>query len=103
MAGQSHTISLPILAFNDVYRVEQKYNPPTPSTTNSDPPTPTQQQTEGGRISVAQFARTLLDIRDGWKKRDKRQYDGMVEDVKNINQEEEQEREGLVLFAGDGR
>ncbi len=101
MTIQPHTITLPLLAFNDVYRVQQRYNHPTPSSINSDTPN-VDERPEQATISVAQFARTLLDIRDGWKIREKRQYSGKVEEVKNRNEEEEQEREGLVLFAGDG-
>lgn len=104
------SIRLPILCFNDVYRVEQRYNPPTPAASintpaggagpsaTTNPPQSKQEQ----KITVGQFARTLLDIRDSWPKRDAKQYDGATKDVLQRSEEEAVERDGLVLFAGDG-
>lgn len=92
------TTLLPILAFNDVYRVRQKYTAPAGHATrdvDGDQP-----ETNGGGkpkeeyISVGQFGRTLLDLRNGWdSKHPAENGDGM---------NHEEEKEGLVLFAGDG-
>lgn len=85
------TINLPILAFNDVYRATpQKYVSPAGHATR-DPDTEKSSAKEE-TISAAQFGRTLLDIREGWQKR---------KEVKKGN-ESDVERDGLVLFAGDG-
>ncbi|WVR09253.1 hypothetical protein IAU60_006318 [Kwoniella sp. DSM 27419] len=65
--------SLPLLCFNDVYRVNQKYNP--------QPGAP--EDKSGNEINVSQFAHLLLSERAKWKDR----QDGS--------------KEGLVLFAGD--
>jgi hypothetical protein len=101
MVGKS-TIQLPLLAFNDVYRVSQKYNAPTPPAREPGSSSQQFQPEHGDRITVAQFARLLLDIRDKWRKRDSPQYDDDMDGVMNRNDEEGMEREGLVLFAGDG-
>jgi len=77
--------SIPLLCFNDVYRVNQKYVPQPGA-----PRAPGQADKSGssGEISVSQFAQLVYDIRDGWDK-----VEGSGGD--------EPEREGLVLFAGD--
>ncbi|OCF34141.1 hypothetical protein I316_04090 [Kwoniella heveanensis BCC8398] len=66
--------TLPILCFNDVYRVSQKYNPQ---------PGAPQDRSGGQHINVSQFAQLLLSERGKWQDR----QDG--------------EKDGLVLFAGD--
>jgi hypothetical protein len=101
MVGQS-TIQLPLLAFNDVYRVSQKYNAPTPPAREPGSSSQQSQPEHSDRITVAQFARLLLDIRDKWRNRDSPQYDDDMDGVMNRNDEEGLDREGLVLFAGDG-
>ncbi|KAJ9124394.1 hypothetical protein QFC22_001194 [Naganishia vaughanmartiniae] len=97
------TVNLPLLAFNDVYRVTQKYSVPAGHATR----TPQEGDQPGAGagagasagangkngdeyISVAQFGRTLLDIRDSWRP------------SSSGEEEEDAGREGLVLFAGDG-
>jgi hypothetical protein len=94
----SSTIHLPILAFNDVYRVRQKYTAPAGhATRNADGQEPEQAgKPKEEYISVSQFGRTLLDLRNGWETKGQRQ-NGVKEGSK-----EGEEKEGLVLFAGDG-
>ncbi len=112
LAPVSHpsSIQLPLLCFNDVYRVEQRYNAPTPAATTNTPaggtgPSATTnppQSAKEQKICVGQFARTLLDVRDSWPKRAAKQYDGAANDMLQRSEEEAAERDGLVLFAGDG-
>ncbi|KAK4685256.1 hypothetical protein P7C73_g4898, partial [Tremellales sp. Uapishka_1] len=70
------TKQLPLLCFNDVYRVNQRFVPQPGS-----PP----ETSSGTHISVAQFGQLLLSEREKWK-------DG---------KEGKEGKEGLVLFAGD--
>lgn len=78
--------TLPILCFNDVYRVSQKYVPqpgaPDRKVSKSDS---TGNDTED-KINVAQFGRLLESHREKWADRPDKEGDG---------------KEGLVLFAGD--
>jgi hypothetical protein len=92
------TTLLPILAFNDVYRVRQKYSVPAGhATRDADGDHPA---TNGGGkpkeeyITVGQFGKTLLDLRNGW--------DTKPGARNGSSQGGEEEKEGLVLFAGDG-
>lgn len=92
------TTLLPILAFNDVYRVRQKYSVPAGhATRDADGDQPA---TNGGGkpkeeyITVGQFGKTLLDLRNGWDTKPAAQN--------GSSQSGEEEKEGLVLFAGDG-
>ncbi|WWD20985.1 hypothetical protein CI109_105465 [Kwoniella shandongensis] len=71
--------TLPLLCFNDVYRVSQKYNPQ---------PGAPEDKSPGQQISVAQFGQLLLSERDKWATRDG-------------GKEKESDKDGLVLFAGD--
>ncbi|KAF8163115.1 Metallo-dependent phosphatase-like protein [Crassisporium funariophilum] len=66
------TTSLPILHFNDVYRVTQKFSSSNADTT-----------IEPETIDVAQFAALIDDLRDRWAPRP------------------DESRDGLVLFSGD--
>jgi 5'-nucleotidase len=80
------SVKIPILAFNDVYRVSQKYvsqpgAPPDPSSSKGE-----------GQISVSRFGELLLSQRGSWP--DRRSQDEKHGD-------KEKEKEGLVLFAGD--
>ena len=90
------TTFVPILAFNDVYRVRQKYSVPAGHATRDadgdQPPTNGNTQPKEEYITVGQFGRTLLDLRNGWDSKPGAQ-DGASH---------EEEKEGLVLFAGDG-
>lgn len=90
------TINLPILAFNDVYRVRQKYTAPAGHATRDkdgeEPELAGKPKEE--YISVGQFGRTLLDLRDAWDSKRR---------VENGVKEGKEEKEGLVLFAGDGQ
>ncbi|KAK8843476.1 hypothetical protein IAR55_007135 [Kwoniella newhampshirensis] len=76
--------TLPLLCFNDVYRVSQKYNP--------QPGAPEGVASSGQQqhISVSQFGELLLSERAKWASRDGAK-----------GKEKESDREGLVLFAGD--
>lgn len=70
------SVDLPILAFNDVYRVRQRYvpQPGCPDTEKHEP---------DAEIRVGQFAKLVHDLREPWLERP----DG--------------EKDGLCLFAGD--
>ncbi|ODN74799.1 hypothetical protein L202_07114 [Cryptococcus amylolentus CBS 6039] len=72
--------TLPILCFNDVYRVQQKYNPQPGAPEDNSP---------DQNITVSQFAQLLLTERSKWADKSTLAADG------------EMEKEGLVLFAGD--
>lgn len=120
-----HTIKLPILAFNDVYRCRQRAQAPaghavrTSNNSGEDPksiePGKTlKAQAEGsaaepekvspsagaGEIHVAQFAKLLSSIRESWPAR---QSNGGSRGSSRSStpQEEHEGRDGLVLFAGD--
>ena len=71
--------TLPLICFNDVYRVNQKYVP--------QPGAPEHKHTKSGQpeISVTQFAKLVQLIRDEWPD----------------SKDEEGNKDGLVLFAGD--
>ncbi|WVN91141.1 uncharacterized protein L203_106393 [Cryptococcus depauperatus CBS 7841] len=73
---------IPLLCFNDVYRVQQKYIPQ-PGAPSDDTPNKT--------ITVSQFAELLLGVRDAWPNR---------ADV-NDSYPNKDNKDGLVLFAGD--
>ncbi|ORY29141.1 hypothetical protein BCR39DRAFT_532806 [Naematelia encephala] len=122
------SIDLPILAFNDVYRVSQRYvpQPGAPSVNLKE-----QDTKEGASISVSQFGHLLLSLREQWLDKPlsgdrplsedtsiedskKPKVDGIEkggkidqiqEDGKTEKKEEdgktEKTKEGLVLFAGD--
>lgn len=95
----SSTIRLPILAFNDVYRVRQKYTAPAGHATRDvDGEVPEQAgKPKEEYISVSQFGRTLLDLRNGWETKHQRE-NGVGREMNQL----EEDKEGLVLFAGDG-
>lgn len=86
------TTTLPLLCFNDVYRVNQRFvaqpgspHDKTTSTSSSASPSTGSSQT----ISVSQFAQLVYDERAKWADRKGKGPDG------------EPEKDGLVLFAGD--
>ncbi|TXT08774.1 hypothetical protein VHUM_02902 [Vanrija humicola] len=72
------SVNIPLLAFNDVYRVRQRYvaQPGAPA---SDTPAPPEAD-----ISVGQFTELVYSLRDEWA-------------AKPLSDE----KEGLILFAGD--
>ncbi|KAE8543376.1 hypothetical protein D1P53_000082 [Cryptococcus gattii VGV] len=74
--------TIPLLCFNDVYRVNQKYNPQ---------PGAPEDNSSDRTITVSQFAELLLSERSKW---DDRQSD-------DEDDQEGPSKEGLVLFAGD--
>lgn len=88
------SVQIPLLCFNDVYRVSQRYVPqphaPTPSSSSSS-------SKEEQNISVSQFGQLLLSQRDQWPDRPQKGGDGDGQGGKG----KEGEKEGLVLFAGD--
>ncbi|WWC91447.1 uncharacterized protein L201_006393 [Kwoniella dendrophila CBS 6074] len=85
--------TLPLLCFNDVYRVNQKYNPQpgAPEDKSGNPDNSKQQQ----QINVSQFAQLLYSERDKWA--DWTSSNGSGGSGKG----KENEKDGLVLFAGD--
>ena len=100
------SVQLPILAFNDVYRVSQRYVP--------QPGAPSDSTDGEAHISVSQFGELLLSERGKWADRKAGKGEaGNGEDVGETREvtdgedaskdrgEEEGEKEGLVLFAGD--
>ena len=78
------SVNIPILCFNDVYRVSQKYVPQPGA-----PEHPSASSKGESHISVSQFGELLLSQRAAWPDRDVKGSDG------------EKEKDGLVLFAGD--
>lgn len=78
--------SVPILAFNDVYRVQQRYvpQPGCPDPPNAFPP--------DAEIKVGQFAQLVYDLRAQWPLRKPGLAEGGSDD---------DGRDGLFLFAGD--
>lgn len=91
--AMTNTTLLPILAFNDVYRVTQKYTAPAGhGTRNADTESGTTPPKEQ-KITVAQFGRTLLEVREKWN---------TLERIDEKTGEKKEDKEGLVLFAGDG-
>lgn len=77
------SITLPLLCFNDVYRVNQRYVPQPGSPDDPD------SSNSSGQISVSQFAQLVYNERAQWADREAKGADGEVE------------KDGLVLFAGD--
>jgi len=77
------TTTLPLLCFNDVYRVKQRFVP--------QPGSPEDSSSSSGEryINVSQFGQLVHSIRDKWADRDEERYDGG------------KEKDGLILFAGD--
>lgn len=77
------TTTLPLLCFNDVYRVKQRFVP--------QPGSPADPSSSSGEqyINVSQFGQLVHSIRDKWVDRDEERYDGG------------KEKDGLILFAGD--
>jgi 5'-nucleotidase len=77
------TTILPLLCFNDVYRVKQRFVP--------QPGSPEDSASSHGEqfINVSQFGQLVHSIRDTWADRDEERYDGG------------KEKDGLILFAGD--
>jgi hypothetical protein len=106
-------VTLKILAFNDVYRVKQRYVPqpgapedqgtPAPSVSDSggEPARPgddpASRSQEGKQISVSQFGELLLSERAKWADRWASTSGNGGED----GNEQDAEKDGLVLFAGD--
>lgn len=84
----SRMTTLPILCFNDVYRVSQKYvpQPGAPASSSSQSSSSTDKAEE--KINVSQFGQLLFDERDQWADRQPTKQDGS-------------DKDGLVLFAGD--
>ena len=79
------TTILPLLCFNDVYRVKQRFVPQPGSPEDS-----SSSSTSGDRyINVSQFGQLVHSIRDKWEDRSEERYDGG------------KEKDGLILFAGD--
>lgn len=74
--------TIPLLCFNDVYRVNQKYNPQ---------PGAPEDDSSDRTITVSQFAELLLSERSKWGDRQSEGGDD----------QEGPSKEGLVLFAGD--
>ena len=79
------TTILPLLCFNDVYRVKQRFVPQPGSPEDS-----SSSSKSGDRyINVSQFGQLVHSIRDEWQVRSEERYDGG------------KEKDGLILFAGD--
>lgn len=80
------TTTLPLLCFNDVYRVKQRFVPqpgsPEDASTSKD-------DSADRYITVSQFCQLMHTERAKWADRDEVRYDG------------EKEKDGLILFAGD--
>jgi 5'-nucleotidase len=81
--------TIPILTFNDVYRVSQKYvpQPGAPSYTKSD-----STSSKPDEITVSQFAQKVYELRDAWDDR---------EETIRGDTDGEKVKDGIVLFAGD--
>ena len=104
-------IQLPLLCFNDVYRVTQRYVPQ-PGAPPFDTAAVSKGTGEAAKITVAQFGRLVQDLREQWAPRPaaaKGAEGGSgsekAKDVVNGDKEDEgqkqEKREGLTLFAGD--
>lgn len=76
--------TVPILAFNDVYRVHQRYVP--------QPGAPATSAAPDAEILVSQFAQLVYDLRAQWPPRQQDSARGGSDD---------DGRDGLFLFAGD--
>ena len=93
-------LTLPILCFNDVYRVSQRYVPQPGAPVYSS-------QGDDAHISVSQFGQLLLSERDKWddrnRNRDARPGPSSAESSRGAQSQrgEQGAKEGLVLFAGD--
>lgn len=79
-------VSVPILAFNDVYRVQQRYVP------QPGCPDPPDAYPADAEIKVGQFAQLVKDLRAEWPPRKPGLTEGGSDD---------DGRDGLFLFAGD--
>lgn len=79
-------VSLPLLAFNDVYRVHQRYVP------QPGCPEPPSAFPHDAEIRVGQFAQLVYELRAQWPPRKKSAEEGGSDD---------DGRDGLFLFAGD--
>ena len=88
------SINIPILTFNDVYRVSQRYVPQPGAPNDIPTPTSSSASTESKTISVSQFGELLLSQRNNWPNRQDR-------DIRGGDGDEGFEKDGLVLFAGD--
>lgn len=95
------SVEVPLLCFNDVYRVSQKYVPQ-PNAPEYDRSkaggSADKDDGDGPRISVSQFAQTLLSEREKWADSPKSGIDGKEADKDG---RDGLQKEGLVLFAGD--
>lgn len=80
------SIDIPLLCFNDVYRVNQRYVPQPGAPRQPGNP----DQGGGGEISVSQFAQQIYDLRSAWPSKSEQTQGDNGDD-----------KEGLVLFAGD--
>ena len=91
------SVELPIICFNDVYRVSQRYVP------QPGAPDDPKAKDSSSTIGVSQFAYLLFQERDGWATKTDRKgkkverAEGKGSDVVDGAEE----KEGLVLFAGD--
>ena len=80
------TTILPLLCFNDVYRVKQRFVPQPGSPEDAS----SSKDGSGDRyITVSQFGQLVHTERAKWADREEIRYDG------------EKEKDGLILFAGD--
>ena len=87
-------VEIPLLCFNDVYRVTQRYVP------QPGAPDDPKAKEEGATITVSQFGQVLFNERDKWADRKgKAKERGEGKGVDAV--EDDVEKEGLVLFAGD--
>jgi 5'-nucleotidase len=82
------TITLPLLCFNDVYRVNQRFVPQ-PGSPEDPKASSSGSSSSAPQISVSQFAQLVYNEREQWADREEKGEDGEVE------------KEGLVVFAGD--
>lgn len=91
--GAMGSITLPLLCFNDVYRVKQRFvpQPGSPEDPLSSSSSSSSSSADGGDryITVSQFGQLVHSERAKWADRTEERYDG------------EKEKDGLILFAGD--
>ena len=106
-------VKLPLLCFNDVYRVTQRYVPQ-PGAPAFDLAAASKAAGEAPKITVAQFGRLIEDLRGQWAERPEGAGEGEVVDnrtepVEGQGEQQQQpaveprkqNRDGLLLFAGD--
>lgn len=105
-------IALPLLCFNDVYRVTQRYVPQ-PGAPPFDLAAASKAAGEAPKITVAQFGRLVEDLRSGWAVRPQGKDEEEDQRPNKIPGQEQaplqqdtmeaprEKREGLLLFAGD--